>query len=216
MREYKRLTGGQKRMWLRQHRDEILEFYDKEGEEATKRRFHLTHDTLGSLLRDERKPFGCEFTRYDRLEMKVNMAMAAVEDLRAEVRELKELFDKFQEGVSEQLKRSFLLPLLQAGIKLDPSLELKPKPDVLNIDSLISQGAKQPYNVVAEAEGLLEYESPNDLVKAWVDLSYRFEEALDNEDWRLALGMYHILRETEPILSKQLPGNTDLPSDKSR
>lgn len=139
MSELKVLTGGAKRMWLREHRAEVVDFYEKEGKEATKKRYRLTHDTLGSLLKGERKPFGCEFTRYDRLELKVNMTQANIEDLRAEVSELKEMFATFQESVAEQLKRGFLLPLIRAVIRLDQGLELEPKPDPLNLTNMVTR-----------------------------------------------------------------------------
>lgn len=136
--EFWGLKGGEKRMWLRIHQDEVLEYLEEHGEEATKEKYHLTHDTLDRVKIPEGGHYS-SFTRYDRLEMKVNIAKAGLEDLTGEVRELKEQFGKFQESIGEQLKQNFLLPLLAAGFKLPTELELKPKPDSLNVEALLSQ-----------------------------------------------------------------------------
>ena len=79
------------------------------------------------------------FTKYDQLEMRINMAEASVADLKGEIRELKDQFARFQESVGEQLKQNFFLPLLAAGFKLPLELELKPKPDSLNVEALLNQ-----------------------------------------------------------------------------
>ncbi len=200
-KELRDLRGGEKRMWLRIHRDEVLEYLEDHGEEATKEKYHLKHDTLDRVIRPEGGNYP-RFTRYDRLEMKVNMAKAKVDDLTGEVRELKEQFAKFQESVGEQLKQSFLLPLLRAGIRLPPELLLKPGPDYLNVKFLLSQASgdepvpEEPgqYDVVAEAEEILDPEDPGDLEQklhaADCHLLDLYISACKREDWKDALCMY--------------------------
>ncbi len=60
------------------------------------------------------------------------------------------------------------------------------------------------YDVVVEAERLLEQltASPNALTERWVEFSYRYEEALDNEDWKLALYYFTMLYEIELTLRR--------------
>jgi hypothetical protein len=213
--ELQGLSGGKKQMWLRQHRDTILEYYEKEGAEATRERFHLKQYTLDSLLKDKRKPFAPELTRYDRLELKVNMAQAALEDLKAEVQQLKEAFSLFQESVGEQIKRNFFMPLLQAGIRLDPRLELRPAPDPLNIDYLIRQAKQsktsvdegsEPYDVVSEAEAIAsvsslgsEHAFTKQLESGEAKLIGAYIEACDKEDWHTALAIYQHIAELRLI-----------------
>lgn len=216
--ELEGLIGGPKQMWLRQHRDEVLEFYEKEGAEATRERFHLKQYTLDSLLKDKRKPFAPELTRYDRLELKVNMAQAALEDLRAEVKQLQEAFSLFQESVGEQIKQNFFLPLLQAGIKLPASLELKPGSDPLSVESLICQArhkvsdskAQEPYDVVGEAEAIAKESSPGpgkalmaELESAEGKLIGVYLKACESEDWGGALAIYQHLAELKLILEDE-------------
>ena len=45
-----RLKGGPKHMWLKQHRDLVLQFHQEFGDQATKQTFHLQEDTLHNLL----------------------------------------------------------------------------------------------------------------------------------------------------------------------
>lgn len=195
------LRGGEKRMWLRLHRDEVLEYLEEHGEEATKEKYHLVKDeTLDRVIRPEGGHYP-RFTRYDRLEMKVNMAKAGLEDLTGEVRGLREQFGKFQESVGEQLKQSFLLPLLRAGIRLPPELLLKPGPDYLNVQALLSQARgdgpvpEEPgeYDVVVEAEEILDpgesVDLDQELQAAWSHLYDLYIAACDRKDWQDALCM---------------------------
>ncbi|MFC1987036.1 hypothetical protein ACFLVH_00570 [Chloroflexota bacterium] len=60
---------------------------------------------------------------------------ADVQEIRKEVKLLKDLFERFQQSVGEQLITKFFMPMLQAGIKLDTDMNLQPE-DELRIDSL--------------------------------------------------------------------------------
>jgi len=132
------LSGGKKRMWLRVHRDEVLAYLEKNGEEATMKEYHLRKGTLDRVI-SLSEGYYPRFTRYDSLELKINRDEVSIADLRGELRELKELFAVFQESVAEQIKQNFLIPLLQAGIRPPEGLELAPHPDLLNVNSLIEQ-----------------------------------------------------------------------------
>lgn len=144
--EAKPMSGGQKRMWLRIHRDEVLDFFEMYGEEATRVKYSLVKhgkwdDSLASLLKGSRVPFtgfgradGRVDGLSDGLEIRIQIAESVGQDLRVEVRELKEAFGNFQDTVSEQLRKSFLLPLLQALIKLNPSFEPHPELDAFRLD----------------------------------------------------------------------------------
>jgi len=126
--------GGTKQLWLRLHSEEVLEFYNKHGATATKSRFLLKTETLAVILGGgHSKPFCHPFTPKDKLELRVEILNEDVRCLRQEVREAKEAFALFQQGVASQLTDKFLIPLLQAGIKPDKRLELKPKPDPLSL-----------------------------------------------------------------------------------
>jgi hypothetical protein len=194
MENYKELSGGKKQMWLRQHRDEVLEFYDKHGAEATKEQYNLLPSTLDSILKDKPKPFTGRFSRQDELQLRLNMTNAEMVTLRTEVRELKELFLSFQDSVSEQLKQKFLLPLLQAGIRVDSNLQLKPQPDVLEVKSLLRQAKGQSYDILNETKEIVDDLGNRSLPQQCEDISERmiecFTEAVKKGEWRLALYIY--------------------------
>lgn len=128
------LKGGAKEMWLRQNKEEVMEYYEKNGAEATKRRYTLKPETLEAMLGNgRRKPFVTPFTKTDKLELELEIANAGVKELRAEVAELKEQFGNFQQAVSEQLTKNFFLPLLQHGVELSDTFDMKPAPDRLSL-----------------------------------------------------------------------------------
>jgi len=111
------LRGGPKTQFLRIYREEIEEFYYEYGEEATKLRYQLKGETLDAVLQGGRhKPFVNKFTRVDKLEMSMDAYRDDVQDLRKEVKELREAFNQFQTEVAGQLMRKLLLPLVQNAI----------------------------------------------------------------------------------------------------
>jgi len=167
MDQVRKLHGGVKAMWLREHKEEVLEYLDKHGEEATLVYYNISRkDTLERLVKTgSSKPFRQEFTRMDRIEMKANMAAADLRDSKGKVQELEASYQKFVESVGEQLAVKFFLPLLRLAIKVDPDLVLKPdnrldlsglfdeKPLELQSDILITEVASDPEDEFARVEG---------------------------------------------------------------
>ncbi len=134
--QFTKLKGSPKHMWLENHGDLILTFYDEFGETTTKTTFNLKGETLHNLLTPTTSQ-----RNYNRLS-KADKALAQTEILRADVQEtkkeaqlLKDLFERFQQSVGEQLVTKFFMPMLQAGIKLDTDLDL-PVKDKLRIDNI--------------------------------------------------------------------------------
>jgi hypothetical protein len=60
------LEGGQKRLFLQNHRAEVIEYHKKFGREATKSHYHLKDYTLDTFLSSEREPFKTSFTIADK------------------------------------------------------------------------------------------------------------------------------------------------------
>jgi len=106
-------------MWLKQHRELVLEFHQEFGEEATKQTFHLTGTTLHNLMTYPANTRNYKLTKVDRALAQGEIVRADIQELRQEVRSLKQLFERFQLSVGEQLIEKFFKPLLQAGIKVD-------------------------------------------------------------------------------------------------
>jgi len=143
--ELHHLKGGPKQMWLRLHRDEILEYLDVHGEVETRRHYALARDYLLTELPQRRsyQPGPDDSIRIklvDRNEFEY--LHREVIELRQEVRELKRLFSMFQDNVSLQLAKKFFAPMLSAAIDIGPEMDLiKDKDsDPLSIKNILNSG----------------------------------------------------------------------------
>lgn len=116
------IKGGQKHMWLKQHQELVLEFHQEFGEEATKQTFHLTSTTLHNLMTSPINTRSFKLTKVDRALAQAEIVRTDIQELRQEVRSLKQLFERFQLSVGEQLIEKFFKPLLQKGIEIDSDL----------------------------------------------------------------------------------------------
>lgn len=128
------LRGGQKAMWLRQHRNLVVEFYNEFGEDETKQRFCFTHDTLEGLLKYERRSFQPKFSTADKALLTAQIAEEGVRQCRREIEELKESYALFKESVSEQIGKKIIFSILESGIRVDETLLVKPKQDRLSLE----------------------------------------------------------------------------------
>lgn len=224
--EYAGLKGGQKQMWLRQHRDEILEYMAKHNKGATMLKFGIAHPgTLDRLVKreteSEEKP-----TRFEVMKAR-GLAETSLEMSRESQRELRDLkvaLQGFVEGVGEQLALRFFLPLLQSVIQLPPGLgperdnRLDLSPFFGEVPQLLAPG-----DVLAEAERIVQgSEDPSLEVDDWHELPIearslwrrcedlgerlpsQFHEAVDREDWKRALLLYMAHRQRPWLPQKHL------------
>lgn len=134
------IKGGEKELWIRQNKTEILEYYDKNGIEATKNRYLLKSETLEALLGNgRRQPFVQPFTKMDKLELRIEQYRCDAQDLKREIAELREAFAGFQGQVAGQITKKFLLPLLQ-HLQVDDTLGNKLPEDPLRLNILSKGG----------------------------------------------------------------------------
>ena len=129
----KGLKGGPKHMWLEQHRELVLQFHHEFGDEATKETFHLRESTLHNLLPRIRNTYRPKLTKVDRALAQAEIVSADIQQLRQEVSSLKQLFERFQLTVGEQLVEKFFKPLLQRGISIDSDLFTQKEEDKLSL-----------------------------------------------------------------------------------
>ncbi|MFC1988559.1 hypothetical protein ACFLVJ_01840 [Chloroflexota bacterium] len=131
------LKGGRKHMWLKQHKEIVLDFCEEFGEAQTRKTFCLTENTLQNLTTSKTKTqVSNQLSKADKAIARADIAEAGVYELRKEVRELRQLIESFQQSVGEQLVNKFFLPLLQAGLSVDHDLNLEKKHDPLRIDNI--------------------------------------------------------------------------------
>ena len=155
------VRGGTKRMWLTQHRDFIIQYYNEFGNEATRRRFHLKQMTLDRLLTEDPPNRYEKVTKAEVAKLKADAALNAIsalenkldiqktrvdvikaqqEDILSGQRELKQLFDQFVESTADQVKAGLIIPLMQNLIQFSGNLPDKPNP--IAVDSLIQESKK--------------------------------------------------------------------------
>lgn len=137
LEQFTKLRGGRKQMWLRQHRETILAFYNSFGEKETRKTFCLTEITLQTLVtpKANSRRFS-QMSKADRALARAEISEVGLLELRKELKELRQLFDHFQQSVGEQLLTKFFLPLLQSGIKVDKQLDTPETIDPLRIDNI--------------------------------------------------------------------------------
>lgn len=158
------ISGGQKRMWLRQHREEVLRYLKENGEETTCKYFHLHQFTLEQFLASEAEPLKDSFSKADRALARVDVMDAGLMELRRELRDLKEAFALFQDTVSTQLTEKFFKPLLERAIQPGPELEVRTAKDPLLLSNL---GVSKPFDIINEASKVVtQYKKDSEARKA--------------------------------------------------
>ena len=120
------MRGGEKAMWLRQHRAEVAEYYERFGRDRAKEHYQLADETLNDILRDKGLASGMSDA-----ERALAIAMSAIEIAREANRnnfKLETKFGLFQDAVTSGMVESFLKPLMShvLGEKMPASLEEKP------------------------------------------------------------------------------------------
>jgi hypothetical protein len=133
--ELRGTSGGRKQMWLKQHRDMVLDFCATFGREATMEQFSMKGDTLDSLI-DSRRQEDLSFKIADRAIVKTEQTDVRVRELSREVGELKASYTRFTEVIGDELANKFFMPLFQLVIQLPEELRPKPATDGLLLSDI--------------------------------------------------------------------------------
>ena len=117
--DYSHMTAGERQLFYRNHSSEIIDYCSRNGFQKTLEYYHMTTKTLTRMLvnggynsRNWRSP-NVDDSQNDTLLLRIQINEAAIAELRKEIRELKDVYSKFQEEVSNQLVRKFFTPLMQ-------------------------------------------------------------------------------------------------------
>lgn len=137
--ELRTLRGGAKSMWLRIHRQEVIEYASLNGIFAARLKYGITNDrVIEDLYLRRGNPRSSSETKpvpynkeYDPLFAKpverpeFEYLHQDVISLRKEVRELKRIFSLFQESVADSLAKKLMIPMLEQTIELPEGMDLK-------------------------------------------------------------------------------------------
>lgn len=113
------LSGGRKRLWLNNHRDEILEYYAQHGLYGTMREFNLGFDTFQNFIRQFLNENGKSKT-IDTSSVKIENRLKYVEDSIREMgiqqRRLIGDFQRFVPSVAESIAQKYIIPGIVNGL----------------------------------------------------------------------------------------------------
>jgi hypothetical protein len=121
--DIKSLRGGKKQMFIREHYEEIMASYHRNGVEVTMRKYFLSPATMVKILRGNKQPVMAGSG--DRALDLAQMANLRSIETKKSVNELKHDYLRFQDTVSEDIRNKFLVPLMQLVIRIPPELEAK-------------------------------------------------------------------------------------------
>lgn len=155
------LKGGEKAKFNREHQETIRDCLEIFGKEFTMENFHIgTVDQLNEVVNRNHRP-PTKLTKADRAELKADTALKVAMEIerkvtllqdrieiikegevanRKAINQLKEIFGRFTEMVSNRIGEAMVTPFLKHLIPADESFNLPEAPDPLNIKALISQG----------------------------------------------------------------------------
>ncbi|MFC2062475.1 hypothetical protein ACFLS8_00795 [Chloroflexota bacterium] len=136
MARLKKLSGGEKQLWIKNNWAEIETYYERNGFEATCKKYRMKVITLERFLRNAKAKKTCQVcsTNDELTKLRVEVLRSDVAGLRGEIRELKETYGLFIESVAEQVKLGLLIPLLRSSIKVPRELASKAIVDALRLD----------------------------------------------------------------------------------
>jgi hypothetical protein len=133
------LNGGEKRLWMRNHRDTIIDLLEIFGESFVMEKFHISHEAaLTEMMSQTNEPYFRKLSKGDRLDLRVNEALAGIKDIvtrleriethlqihdvdiaedRQTINELLDFVKKFSDNTSKTIARVLLEPLLQRTLQ---------------------------------------------------------------------------------------------------
>ena len=97
------LSGGKKQHYLIVHRDEILEYYHLNGEQATKEFYLIKDSTWDSFIKGERAKRAVKTSKVDLLLASHQVTQETVRQQSIHLRQLDEHFTQFTELVSKDI-----------------------------------------------------------------------------------------------------------------
>ena len=117
-KDISQMKSGERQLYYRNHYTEIIEYCRKNGFEKTLSYYHMRSGTLTKILingeyKGNRLSPNVGISQNEMILLKTQINEAAIADLRKEIRELKDMYSKFQEEMSNQLVKKFFTPLMQ-------------------------------------------------------------------------------------------------------
>lgn len=130
-----KLKGGAKEKWIKDNWSKIKGYYRKHGFARTRLKYHMKVYTLQRHLEERQlENRGVDIKGLE--DIKMEILRTDVQQLRGEVRGMKEDYSMFVESVATQVAEVLVAPLLRYGIHLPDELNSEKWKDPLSISSL--------------------------------------------------------------------------------
>jgi len=138
MEELRKLKGGAKHKYLREHRREILGYLSTHGEYKTLKKYGTTIGTLDRLLRDNSIPKYERASDVEKVVLRVDVLQEKVNSLYRDMRALEDSFTVPVEELADNIRNHVVVPLLRMAQKPE-GLETRRDDKLLDIGSLMEE-----------------------------------------------------------------------------
>lgn len=139
MEDLRKLKGGAKHKYLREHRREILGYLSTHGEYKTIQKYGTTVGTLDRLLRDNSITKHERASDSEKLMLRVDILQEKVNSLYRDMRALENSYSVPVEELADNIRDNVVVPLLRM-VQKPEGLEIRRDDKLLEIGSLIEHG----------------------------------------------------------------------------
>lgn len=189
------MKSGERQLFYRTHYLEILEYCEEYGFKETITKYGMTENTLKKMLdRGEytggRRSPNRNMSKTEKLLLRSEINEEATQNLRKEVKDLKDTFMRFQDEVSNQVASKFFKPLIEHlelsdGMTRNPNSSFPESGPAGFLESVTDPApGSHGYDILSEAgEVVADYEDDSEIQK-W--LLNAIQKARGEENWKRA------------------------------
>jgi len=134
--ELRKLKGGAKHKYLREHRREILGYLSTHGEYKTLQKYGTTVGTLDRLLRDNSITKHEKASDAEKLMLRVDILQEKVSSLYRDMRALENSYSVPVEELADNIRDNVVVPLLRMAQRTE-GFEIKRDDNLLQIGSML-------------------------------------------------------------------------------
>jgi hypothetical protein len=85
IKELQTMSGGEKHLWLRNHRDEILEYLEQNGDNETRRHYGIARLDILQYIEKWNIPYSKTITKNEILESTIRILESEIRDLKSKL-----------------------------------------------------------------------------------------------------------------------------------
>ena len=136
--ELRKLKGGLKHKYLREHRREILGYLSMHGERKTLEKYCMRVDTLERLVNDRDAERNERVSDVERVLLKVEILQENVSQLNRDMRALETNYNVPVEQLADSIRDNIVIPLLRLAQR-PYGLKFQSEENLLEVGDLLRQ-----------------------------------------------------------------------------